>query len=250
MIKISKDLSYIPASLLDRKTEKRRNTCIKDDKYHQEKVFHQRYKQSDIKETLKIIYHEKCAFCEQIVIECKDNNLLDCSSTVEHYRPKSIYYWLAYSWDNLLYCCWKCNKSKDNNFETLNAKIEYDESFKDTIHSSNLDYQKLENPKMINPEIESILDKLSFYDGVIKSDDERAKYTIRTCALDRKVLNDKRVILIDDYIDILIDMKTKNQPLSAVLQELFSDFKNEKKEFRALRYWILKNYKSLIESQT
>ena len=37
---------------------------------------------------------------------------------VEHYRPKSIYWWLAYVYDNYLASCQICNRSvKSNNFE-------------------------------------------------------------------------------------------------------------------------------------
>ncbi len=112
MIRVKKDLDVIPNSLSERKTEKRRNTCIKDKRYHQNKKFDERFKQKDIKESLSKIYHQKCAFCEQKIAKCIDNNLEECSSTVEHYRPKSKYYWLAFSWDNLLWCCHRCNQKK------------------------------------------------------------------------------------------------------------------------------------------
>ncbi|HFU75820.1 MAG TPA: hypothetical protein ENK66_06185, partial [Arcobacter sp.] len=77
MIRIHKALNEIPFSLDERKTETRRNSCIRDKKYHQKKEFHQRYKQIDIKESLKKVYHQKCAFCEQGIMACHDNNLED-----------------------------------------------------------------------------------------------------------------------------------------------------------------------------
>ncbi|MFK5976018.1 MAG: hypothetical protein QM493_05885 [Sulfurovum sp.] len=246
MIKVFKDLDNIPDSLLDRKTEKRRNICIKDNKYHQKKEFHQRYKQADIKATLKLIYHEKCAFCEKKIRECKDNNLEECSSTVEHYRPKSKYHWLAYSWDNLLWCCHRCNQNKDNNFETLADEVSYEEEFRDNIHSSTEQYQEMEKPKIINPELENILEKLSFDDGIITSDDVRVQYTIETCGLDRDSLNDNRQTIIDDFVESMIDKQQKNESLGIIFKELMSDFKNQESEFRALRFWLLKNYQILV----
>jgi len=249
MIKVVKDLENTPISLDDRRTNRKRDNCIKDSKYHQKKDFHQQYKQQDVKDALKTIYSEKCAFCEQKITECKDNNLEECSSTVEHYRPKSKYYWLAYSWDNLLWCCHRCNQNKDNHFEIFNTHVEYEKSFKDKIHASTKSYQEIEEPKMIHPELESVRDKLNFYDGIICSNDndERVKYTIETCGLDRDDLNEARKTIIDDFIKVIIDKKLKNEPITNVLPVLLSDVKKQEKEFIALRYWILKNYKSLIE---
>ena len=246
MIKVKKDLENIPNSLVDKKTITRRNTCIRDKKYHQNKKFHQRYKQNDIQELLGQIYHQKCSFCEQQVTKCTDNNLEDCSSTVEHYRPKSQYYWLAFSWDNLLWCCHRCNQNKANNFEIENSEVEYNKNFQENIHTSANTYHSIENPKMIHPEIESVIDKLEFDKGIIDSDDLRVKYTIKTCGLDRDSLNEKRQTVIDDFIEAIIDKKLKNEPIQDLLKEWMSDLKDREKEFIALRYWVLKNYKSLV----
>jgi uncharacterized protein (TIGR02646 family) len=52
----------------------------------------------------------KCAYCEA-------NTEIVAYGDVEHYRPKSIYWWLAYTYDNFLYCCQICNQTyKRNNF--------------------------------------------------------------------------------------------------------------------------------------
>ena len=247
MIKVHKNLDDVPLTLNEKKTEKRRNNCIKDKKYHQKKEFHQRYKQKDTKESLKKIYNQKCAFCEQQIRECVDNELEECSSTVEHYRPKSIYYWLAFSWDNLLWCCHRCNQNKGNSFEMDSIKIEYDEVFKDNIHSSASSYHTIENPKMIHPELESILNKLSFVDGIIDSSDSRVKYTIDTCGLDRDDLNEKRLVIIKAFITEAKKRNRLKRSYNDILDNLKKEFMNEKSEFRALKYWILMNHKSLIE---
>ncbi|NMX59071.1 HNH endonuclease [Pseudomonas sp. WS 5146] len=69
--------------------------------------------------------HNKCAFCEI------SND--DCGSPVEHFRPKlgaeekiggvwrrvsTHYWWLAWTWENLLFACERCNNSgsKGNKF--------------------------------------------------------------------------------------------------------------------------------------
>jgi uncharacterized protein (TIGR02646 family) len=247
MIKVHKNLDDIPLTLNERKTEKRRDICIKDEKYHQKKEFHQRFKQKDIKESLKNIYKNKCAFCEQEITECVDNNLEDCSSTVEHYRPKSIYYWLAYSWDNLLWCCHRCNQNKDNKFEILNTQVDFEESFKDNIHISSILYQDIEKPLMIHPEIESVLIQLSFENGIISSNDNRVNYTIATCQLDRADLNEKRLKIIEKFKNSAKKRNRLNKSYEDILNNLKRDFMDENSEFRALKFWILKNHKALIE---
>jgi uncharacterized protein (TIGR02646 family) len=246
MIKVFKDLSKVPDSLTDKQTNRKRKKCIKDSKYHQHISFHRRYKQQDTKNALKNIYHQKCAFCEQKIIECKDNKLEDCSSTVEHYRPKSRYYWLAYSWDNLLWCCRECNHNKANKFETVKSQVEYEESFKDKIHISTKNYQEIEEPKMIHPELESIRDVLFFFNGIIDSKDERVKYTIKTCELDRGKLNEARKTIIDNFIEAVVDKRLKKESLEPIFKELLNEVKEQKNEFIALRYWIIRNYQQLI----
>jgi len=52
----------------------------------------------------------KCAYCEA-------NAEVVAHGDVEHYRPKSTYWWLAYTYDNYLYACQICNQSyKSDNF--------------------------------------------------------------------------------------------------------------------------------------
>jgi len=63
------------------------------------------------KEQLLAESHQKCAYCETptSVIAFGD---------VEHYRPKSVYWWLAYVYDNYLASCTLCNqKYKGSEFE-------------------------------------------------------------------------------------------------------------------------------------
>jgi uncharacterized protein (TIGR02646 family) len=56
---------------------------------------------------LAACHYGKCCYCE---------TPLDANSEVEHWRPKSRYYWLAYSWDNLFLSCGFCNKKKGDAF--------------------------------------------------------------------------------------------------------------------------------------
>ena len=63
-------------------------------------AFHRHvYAHASVVEELKRSQFSKCCFCEQKVPY----------GDVEHYRPKAIYYWLTYDWDNLFWCCSTCN---------------------------------------------------------------------------------------------------------------------------------------------
>lgn len=47
--------------------------------------------------------HRKCCYCEKLEEQAKYRD-------VEHYRPKAYYWWLAWTWDNLLFACMDCNR--------------------------------------------------------------------------------------------------------------------------------------------
>lgn len=195
MKKINKDLKDIPVSLTadDKKlTHKKRLEIIAKKKYINEQSYNDRYKTDDIKDKLKHLYNNKCVFCEQKVEQYH----------VEHFRPKNIYYWLAYSWDNLLLACDNCNIGKGKKFEIRGkrAKCPNIKSLKNinTIASDKYDIQ--EHPMLINPEQIDPKPYLKFEkDGRILSDNENVEYTIKTCKIDRKYLNDERRKIIDKF---------------------------------------------------
>jgi hypothetical protein len=56
------------------------------------------------KKQLKKEANEKCAYCEAATAVVAHGD-------VEHFRPKSIYWWLAYCYDNYLFSCQICNQS-------------------------------------------------------------------------------------------------------------------------------------------
>jgi hypothetical protein len=69
------------------------------------------------KERLLIETKGKCAYCE-----APTNHV--AYGDVEHYRPKSVYWWLAYCYDNYLVSCTLCNqKFKGARFPIKNAKM-------------------------------------------------------------------------------------------------------------------------------
>jgi hypothetical protein len=68
-------------------------------------------KWSDTKDQLLAETHGKCAYCESDMAAVAFGD-------VEHYRPKSVYWWLAYVYDNYLASCAICNQQfKSARFE-------------------------------------------------------------------------------------------------------------------------------------
>ena len=97
----------------------------------------------EVKKFLYESQHGKCCYCERK----KDKGEAD----VEHFRPKAEveeaqdhpgYWWLAYSWENLLIACKMCNQKKRSKFP---LKDKYKRAY---MEDSDLDE---EEPIMINP---------------------------------------------------------------------------------------------------
>ncbi len=93
------------------------------------------YKADDVRHQLEIDQHYKCAYCEcYLPLQYHD---------VEHYRPKSLYYWLGHNWENLMYSCERCNRSyKKCQFPLAQGSVRA---------RSPQDDLTLEHPLIVNP---------------------------------------------------------------------------------------------------
>ena len=70
------------------------------------------------KDQLRAEAHNKCAYCEA-------PTKVVAHGDVEHYRPKSEYWWLAYCYDNYLYSCQICNQVfKRDKFPVNGARLQ------------------------------------------------------------------------------------------------------------------------------
>lgn len=75
---------------------------------------------ADVRGALWAMHGRSCAYCDR---ELPGNDRGD----VEHFRPKSIYWWLAYSFDNYLLACSVCNSAyKGEKFPLLSRHRSYD----------------------------------------------------------------------------------------------------------------------------
>jgi len=101
---------------------------------------------TDVKELLWLRQHSKCCYCEKLC-EVVGNDL-------EHYRPASRYWWLAWTWENLLFACPNCNRwAKNDEFpledETKRLKPEAAPP-------------QGEQPQLVDPAAENPLDSVQF----------------------------------------------------------------------------------------
>lgn len=227
MRKIEKDLTDIPKSLVvsDKQlTHRRRKELIAKGEYIDNYIYNSRYKKQDIKDILVSLYHHKCAYCEDHAEQ----------THVDHYRPKKEYYWLAYSWDNLLCSCPTCNQYKTNDFPIKGIKAVPPKTTDDlngiNVWSSQI-YDDQEIPLLLNPERDAIDNVFSFdKEGQISGVGDRAKYTIDTCRLDRKELVDLRRKIVRDFKDAvtteIVNATTVDEQRLAV-EVLTRDFKRK-----------------------
>lgn len=213
-----------------------------------------------IKETLKKIYKNKCAYCE--------TRFNRSFISIEHYRPKKsdiylnghqLYYFLAYSWSNLFPICDVCNTKKSNNFEIENEnnRITYNnESLQNLQYITEL-YNHIEKPKFIHPEIDNYEDLFRFnkYGEIIvfsdKVDSYRMTYTINNSDLNEKDLSDRRAKVLTDFINIKNELfETFDLVYASKDREKINKFKdrtkfkieeffNDTNEFIAVRKFII-----------
>lgn len=107
------------------------------------------YKDARIKATLVSAFKGKCAFC--------DSSLRHISyGDIEHFRPKSVYWWLAADWKNFLLACPRCNSFKRDKFPLASnsLKINYKiHSTFDEVETAEEPYRQLLNPYLDEPEL-------------------------------------------------------------------------------------------------
>ncbi len=240
MIAINKNFEDIPNSLLDDSHKKAFGENIKAGKYVSGNI----YKKKDVQDKLNEIYYKKCAYCEK--------TLLDTDKHIEHYRPKSTYFWLAFNWDNLLLASAECNRKKKANFKIEGKKVTFNDykslNYED-IQNKITEIDKKEKPLTINPEQE----KQDFFDknlsfcfsgeciGQISSTEKRLKHTIEVCDINRKELVERRLEILNDIKNAIAEYKylaVKSGSISQLIENLTALKKIEIKKITPEREFI------------
>lgn len=259
MIPIHKDLNTIPESLKvdeasvihnpTKTTYERRNELIARGDYPpsgtQSALYDSRYKYQDVKDALRSLYHGKCAYCETY----------DPSPHVEHYRPKrGGYYWLAYSWDNLIISCSQCNTKKGSQFPIMGQKASFLGTAEELAQINTLsdEYDKKELPLLLMPErmpveIENIWEFRQ--DGSIVLNNDRISISRDVYDLDREELCKRRKKIWDDLVKCITECVAKakgdvnllKQLLAIPLNSFKRGAKDDTNEYIAFRRYVLKS---------
>jgi uncharacterized protein (TIGR02646 family) len=150
----------------------------------------------------------KCCYCEKVVPR-KFND-------VEHYRPKGRanrtpgctkthgYWWLAYSWNNLLFACNFCNRTGKNDDFPLDVGST---SLSPEEYAPGKEIPLLINPRQLNPveHIKFVL-RSKFPNGPRhwmaepRNGSKIALHTIRSCDLNRDELLELRTRYVENFI--------------------------------------------------
>ena len=153
------------------------------------------YAAPEVKAALKRDQHGKCAFCEAKFAHVSYGD-------VEHYRPKAGsrqsradpllkpgYYWLAYTWDNLLLSCSLCNSRFKGNLFPLQEPAKRARAPQDDLGQ--------EQPMFLNPYAADAgeLDvEMQWHDEIVRgrAKDSKGDLTVRGLGLDRAELEENR----------------------------------------------------------
>ncbi|MFZ2725337.1 MAG: hypothetical protein WAX77_03705, partial [Methylococcaceae bacterium] len=190
------------------------------------------YAHETVKSVLKTMQDDKCCYCEAKIVH---NSYGD----VEHFRPKAGYqqkatdklsetgyYWLAYTWDNLLFSCTLCNqKHKKNLFPLVNPQNRACNHHDDI----NSEEPLLINPSKINPQ-----EHISFRAEIpyAVNNSIYGKTTINDIGLDRESLNENRRIKLNVIIQLVDIIKlAKEQANNTELQQIATEIKNQLSDY-------------------
>lgn len=163
------------------------------------------YGHASVRDALRQAQHQKCCFCEG-----KFDSF--AAGDVEHYRPKGRvrqdrssaalkpgYFWLAYTWENLYWCCQICNRSHKRDYFPLKNPAKRARSHTDCLAD--------ELPRILDPGgPEDPVEHIDFHYEVAVPLTERGRATIEVLGLNRDaLLEDRRYRLswLDAYLTIV-----------------------------------------------
>jgi uncharacterized protein (TIGR02646 family) len=155
------------------------------------------YGHESVKQALCDAQHGKCCFCESPVTHV-------ASGDVEHFRPKAAvaqddagpltrpgYFWLAYEWKNLLFCCENCNRRHKRSLFPL-----HNPARRATLPSHQL---RRERPLFVDPAAEEPSRHVGFRaeEAVACEGSREGQATIEALGLNRPALVKARLIWLE-----------------------------------------------------
>ncbi|WP_077419101.1 AAA family ATPase [Chryseobacterium sp. JV274] len=157
---------------------------------------------NELKKYLHEQFHGKCGYCE-IRIDFPELGVVD------RYRPndgvrdqnefyQDLYWWLAFNWNNLIYCCKECHQYKANYFPIDGERM------KNHKVNQNIEIPLLLNPYEDNPEEHiKIVDGCLFVGLTLKGEQTISLLRLNreNLLIEREKLKNKIDSLILNYID-------------------------------------------------
>jgi uncharacterized protein (TIGR02646 family) len=176
-----------------------------------------KYNHETVKTALKLMFHDKCAFCESNITQVY-------AGDIDHFKPKSKFPELCFKWENLLLTCSICNgkSNKGDKFPLEN-----------------------EGGFLINPVEENPDDFFRFeFDDITKlflliPQNERAVTMLKIIKLNRDSLAEFRTRELIKIIEIVSLIENDNEKLKEFI-EIFSP----KDQYYAFIYEILNKIKA------
>jgi uncharacterized protein (TIGR02646 family) len=194
------------------------------------------YAAKSVKNALITAQHEKCAFCESKLTHVAWGD-------VEHFRPKAGwrqaaadplttpgYYWLAYEWENLSFCCQLCNqRGKRNRFPLA------DPGARATGPAAVAN----EQPLFVDPYSEDPESHITFNGALVHALDSRGSETREGLDLDRPELVERRKERLDHLVALrdgadALERKDPTRPEIARMRALLARAVDDDAEYAGM----------------
>ncbi len=188
-----------------------------------------------VRDNLLKVQRSKCCYCEK--------ELEPTHEPVDHYRPKAGatrapgcvddygYWWLAYTWKNLVYACNQCNGTKSTQFPLAIGSAPLDPDIEEEPPGREL-------PLLIDPMMENGIEHIEFCPekrGVKivwipqpRSNSPKGEWTIKCCGLGR----DGLVTRYTKHVEHYVVPEVKN--IEAALRFATSEPKILRREFKTV----------------
>ncbi len=185
------------------------------------------------------VFNYRCGYCDRR-IEVTD------LAEVEQFRPKSVYWWLAYEWENQLLSCEVCSKR----FKGVLFPVEQAQPQGSLTNKSSAELNELEKPLLLNPFTDDPEEHFAYaVDDDMKrvgmvARTKRGEVTIETVGLNRMELMNERYEIASLFIVMLTACKDTNigrletQKLVSRITEMTYDAA----PFAGMTRWLLDDF--------
>ncbi|HEX8441048.1 hypothetical protein [Archangium sp.] len=192
------------------------------------------YAHEDVKQSLRVAQHDKCAFCESKFAHISYGD-------VEHFRPKAGwrqeegeplsrpgYYWLTYEWSNLFLSCTLCNQRFKRSLFPLQTPTLRARSHKDDVTA--------EDPLLLDPAVDDPEASISFREEVpyAVEGNARGEATIRILGLRRPELAEQRRKHLEQVKTLRDLIEIGKEPYAARARDLLQRMQRDAEAYAAM----------------